>query len=375
MKIAIDVRPLMSGKISGVEMYIDSMLKELFKRDTKNDHFVLWYSGHKEVDFSKYTKHYSNVTVKHTRIPNKLLNLFFSLLRWPKVDKLIGEGIDLIWVPDPRPTPVSKGFKKIMTFHDLSFEDFSHSFNKRTRLWHKILRPRKEAEEAHHIIAVSKFTCQQLIEEYGVHEKRVSYIYEAASEHLQPIAISKLFDVIAKEYRLPKEYFLCLSTLEARKNIKGTIKAFLRWKKDVQSEVKLVIAGQEYPKIFKGMNLEDHPDIIMTGFVREEDKALLYQHALAFVYPSLYEGFGLPILEAMQCGAPVITSDATATKEVAGEAAYLVNPNDLDQIKEAMHDMYRDETLRADLIEKGFARAKEFSWKNAVKELMRVFQA
>jgi glycosyltransferase involved in cell wall biosynthesis len=372
MKIAIDCRPLMSGKITGVEVYIVNMLKALFEADSKNE-YVLWVNNFKKVDTSSWPTQYPNVELRHTRIPNKILNLCLSILRWPKVDRLIGGGVDVLWVPDPRPAPVSKKCKKITTFHDLSFEDFKYSFNFKTRLWHRILRPRKEAVEADRIIAVSHFTKGQLVDEYDLDEKKITVIHEAAADHIRPLSMPKGFEIIQRKYKLPDEYFLCLSTLEPRKNIKGVVQAFLQWHKGTKGKASLVIAGKKYPQIFAEWNLEEHPDIIMTGFIDEEDKALLYQHALAFVYPSFYEGFGLPILEAMQCGAPVITSDVTAMPEVAGDAALLVNPNDPHQLKEALHRLFRDDTYRSELIEKGFKRAGEFSWKKAARELLRLF--
>lgn len=369
MKIAIDLRPLMSGKISGVEVYIKSMLEAIFDADQEND-YILWYNAFKEVDLSHFPKERPNVTIKRTRIPNKLFNISLSLLRWPKLDRLIGEGIEALWVPDPRPAPVSAACKKVVTFHDLSFEDFKYSFNFKTRLWHKILRPRKEAVEADEIVAVSRFTKGQLVEEYGLAERKIHVIHEAAPAHLRPLPIAKGFDLIQRKYGLPKAYFLCLSTLEPRKNIDGIIKAYLSWQESTKADVGLVIAGQKQPRIFSETKLKKHPKIHMTGFVEEEDKALLYQHALAFLYPSFYEGFGLPVLEAMQCGTPVITSDATALPEVAGEAALLINPNEPRELKNALHEIFRDEKLRRSLIEMGRKRAAEFSWKKAAKALL-----
>jgi len=372
MRIAIDCRPLMSGKTSGVEVYIQSMLKALFELDQKNE-YVLWFNAFKPVDTSGWPTQYPNVTLRRTRIPNKILNFGLSFLRWPKVDRLIGEGTQLLWVPDPRPAPVSHACKKVTTFHDLSFEDFKYAFNLKTRLWHKVLRPRLEAREADRIVAVSHFTKSQLQEEYRVDPSRITVIHEAAPEHLRPFPMPKAFEIIQRKYNLPDQYFLCLSTLEPRKNIRGVIEAYLSWQREVKHDVALVVAGQPHPEIFARFDLQRHPDILFPGFIDEADKALLYQHALAFLYPSFYEGFGLPILEAMQCGAPVITSDVTAMPEVAGDAAHLVNPNDPHSLKDALHKMYRDDLYRQQLIEKGFARAAEFSWKKAAKELLTMF--
>ncbi|MBU0529782.1 glycosyltransferase family 4 protein, partial [bacterium] len=243
----------------------------------------------------------------------------------------------------------------------------------KTRLWHKVLRPKKEAKESDQIIAVSKFTKNQLVEEYGINSDKIKVIYEAAAPHLHPLPFAKSFEIIKRKYNLPDQYFLCLSTLEPRKNIKGIIRAYTEWQEGNKSDVALVIAGKKYPNIFADFHLSEHPLIHMTGFIDEEDKALLYQHALTFLYPSLYEGFGLPILEAMQCGAPVITSDCTSMPEVADDAAILINPNEPHELKKAMDEIYRDEDLRHDLIGRGFARAKEFSWGKAAKELLEMF--
>lgn len=369
----------MSGKISGVEVYIINMLKSLFEIDPpagragKENEYILWYNAFKKVDISHFPADYPNVKLKRTKVPNKFLNLSLSLLRWPKVDKLIGKNINILWVPDPRPAPVSKKCKKITTFHDLSFEDFKYSFNFKTRLWHKVLRPKKEAEEASHIITPSEFTKSQLVEEYNVSPDKITVISEAAAEHLKPLDFPKSFELIKRKYKLPDQYFLCLSTLEPRKNIEGIIRAYTEWQYGNKATVALVIAGKECPGIFAELKIQKHPLIHLTGFVDEEDKSLLYQHAMAFLYPSLYEGFGLPILEAMQCGTPVITSDATAMPEVAGDAAILVNPNAPHELKLAMDEIYRDEDRRKELIEKGFEQAKKFSWKKATEELKSLF--
>ncbi len=371
MKIAIDMRPLMAGKISGVEVYMENMLKALFELDKENQ-YILWYNAFKPAKIRLKTDQ-PNVKWKRTRIPNKILNLCQSLLRWPKVDKLIGEKIDILWVPDPRPAPVTADCKKVITFHDLSFVDFRHAFNLKTRLWHKVLRPRKEAEEADHIIAVSQFTKEKLQDEYGIAPEKISVIYEAADPGIRPLPIPRSFEIIQRKYKLPERYFLFLSTLEPRKNLAGVVEAFRKWREETRADVSLVLAGQDFPGIFNRVFIKSDPHIYRTGFVDEQDKGLLYQHAIAFLYPSFYEGFGLPILEAMQCGTPVVTSDCTAMPEVAGDAAMLINPNDPDQLKQALHKMYRDDIYRNQLIEKGYERVKRFSWNESSKKLLEVF--
>lgn len=361
----------MSGKISGVEVYIQEVLKAIFEQGSEHE-FVLWTNASRRIDFSHLGWRYPRVHFKHTRIPNILLNLSTSLFRWPKIDRLIGGKIDVLWVPNLAPAPVSEKVRKVITFHDLSFVDFAHAFSFKARLWHRLIRPKKEALEAAHLIAVSFFTKQRLVEEYGIPESRIAVTYEAAADHLKPLSIPRSFDLVRRKYNLPERYFLCLSTLEPRKNIAGVIQAYLQWHQEVKSDVKLVIAGAKHPQIFARYKLQHHPDVIMTGFVEEADKALLYQHALAFLYPSFYEGFGLPILEAMQCGAPVITSDCAGMAEVAGEAAVLVNPNDFHALKQALHKFYRDETARELYVQKGLQHVQKFSWKKTAAETYRI---
>ncbi len=373
MRIAIDIRPLMSGKISGVEVYILSMLEAIFEQDSVND-YVVWYNAFKTIDTSHFPIHYPNVKLVQTRIPSRIYNLLISFLRWPKIDQLIGGKIDLLWVTDPRPAPVSRHCKKITTFHDLSFEDFKHSFSFKTRLWHKILRPKKEALESDKIIAVSQFTKKQLVQEYGVPAEKIEVILEAASKKLKPLDLPRGFELIQRKYNLPKEYFLCLSTLEPRKNTMGVIQSYIEWQSETDAEVSLVVAGKKYPEIFSSLKLTEHPKIHFPGFIDEEDKALLYQYSQGFFFPSFYEGFGLPILEAMQCGAPVVTSDATSMPEVAGDAALLINPNEPSELKQAMHKIHRDEVLRKQLIEKGFKQAAKFSWEKAASEFLSLIK-
>ena len=374
MKIAIDLRPLMAGKISGGEVYMTSMLKALFEEDKENE-YVLWYNTFKDINTSHFPVDYCNVTLKRTRIPNKILNIFLSILRWPKVDRMIGKGINILWVPDPRPAPVSKECKKIITFHDLSFEDFKSSFKRKTRLWHRVVRPKKEAEEANGIIAVSKFTKGQLVDEYGIDPEKITVIYEAAPEHLKPDNSPEEFARIQKKYNLPNRYFLCLSTLELRKNIAGAIHGYIEWRRNTEADVDLVIAGKKHLSIFNDLSLKKYPSIHMTGFIDEKDKGILYQNALAFLYPSFYEGFGLPVLEAMRCGTPVITSDATSIPEVAGDAAVLINPNLHHEIKKAIDRIWKDEVFQKELTEKGFRQADKFSWKKAAKEIRGIFHS
>lgn len=361
----------MAGNISGVEIYIQNLLNEILKNDKQN-HYILWWNSHRDISQNIPQFSNKNLTYINTKIPNKILNLSLSLLRYPKIDKWIGkkinQKIDTVFIPDPRPSPVSKNCKKIITIHDLSFEHYKKSFSFKTRLWHKILRPKKEAHEADQIIAVSQATKWDLSETYQINAHKIKVIYEASS--FKPQASSLKPQEIKTKYNLPEKFILTLSTIEPRKNIDGLLQAFQKLKKETNFPHKLVIAGKTNDSIFAKIKAlpENSADILFTGFIAEEDKGALYQLATAFVYPSFFEGFGLPLLEAMQMGCPVITSDLSSPPEVVENAGELINPYDIESIKNGMKKVLENQKLQAEMKQKGFLRAKKFSWKKCGKE-------
>lgn len=369
----------MSGNISGVEVYIKSLLEELFILDSKN-HYILWWNSHQDVAQNIPKFESKNITYISTKIPNKLLNFSLSFLRYPKIDKWIGQKlgikIDKVFVPDPRPTPVSRRCDKIITIHDLSFEHYKSAFSWKTRLWHKILRPKKEVDESAYLVAVSQATKLDLMQKYKINTDKIQVIYEASN--LTKSVVDQRLGVSAsvfhKKYELPEKFILTLSTIEPRKNIEGLLKAFEKLKEETNLPHKLVIAGKRNEAIFskvKTINTNTN-DVVFTGFIAEEDKASLYSLAEAFVYPSFFEGFGLPLVEAMQAKCPVITSNISSMPEIVKDAGHLVNPHDVDSIKQGMRVVLEDENLRKQMIEKGRERSKEFSWVKCAGETLKV---
>ena len=382
LNILVDLRPLMAGNVSGVETYIKNLLEQLFKIDSEN-HYILWWNSHDEVSQNIPRFKNDNITYISTKVPNKFLNLSLSFFRFPKIDKWVGKKlgikIDRIFVPDPRLTPVSKDCKKIMTIHDLSFEHYKEAFSITTRLWHKVLKPKKEAKEAGKIIAVSESTKQDLERTYCLDEEKVKVVYEASSlqTSVETPKLGVSTEVLRKKYELPEKFILTLSTIEPRKNIEGLLQAFQRLKAETNLPHKLVIAGRRNDKIFGKVNMlnPNEDDIIFTGFVEEKDKACLYSLAEAFVYPSFFEGFGLPLVEAMQMGAPVITSNLSVMPEIVREAGYFVDPYDIDSVKEGMKVVLEDDNLREQMRKKGIERSKDFSWEKCAKETLEILNS
>ena len=208
--------------------------------------------------------------------------------------------------------------------------------------------------------------------------ERTEVVYEAATVSM------KENPEIFRKFQLDKPYFLYLGELRPHKNVERVIQAFMQFKDTLKqaqgdsgasltSDVRLIVAGKPHKSFVMPADAR-RDDIIFTGYVKDDDAYTLYSNALAFCLPSLYEGFGLPILEAMKCGCPVITSDCSSTAEVAGSAGVLVDPLNVTQIAEAMKRIYTDESFRKELVEKGYAREKEFSWGTAAEKTLEIYR-
>ncbi len=360
----------MSGKVSGVEVYIQSMLKSLFELDSENE-YVLWYNSFRKVDISHFPQGYPNVKIKRTRIPNKLLNFFLSFLRFPKLDRLISNNVDIFWVPDPRPAPVSSKCKKITTVHDLSPLDYKSGFNFKTRLWHRILRLEKEFKESFYLLSVSRFTKSRLIHYYPDLESKIAVIHEAVPDIRTAF---KDITFLSKKYDFPENYLLSLSTLEPRKNIEGLLKGYIDYYNSTDSPLDLVVAGIKNTSIFAHLNIKKHKNIHFIGFVEPEDKFYLYFYATAFIYPSFYEGFGLPVLESMEAGTPIVTSQGSAMAEVAENAALLIDPDNPKTISRAINELLSDESFYSLMKVRMNLQKEKYSWKKAAEQLLITFK-
>ena len=231
------------------------------------------------------------------------------------------------------------------------------------------------------VICISNATKQDFCDHTGMDANRVFVTPLAASDRFQPISSSDEIAPVLRRYHLgDTEYLLSLATLEPRKNLALLVRCFLKLLHENPSlDLKLVlvgISGWKNSSIFEAVNT--HPDladrIIFTGFLPDQDINAIYSGALAFVYPSLHEGFGLPPLEAMKCGIPVITSNVSALPEVVGDAGIMVNPNDEDALGQALLRVVNSPQLRASLSQKGLARAACFSWARCAKETMKVYR-
>ena len=346
MKIGIDIRPLQARHYGGISEYINNLLPELFKAGAKHQ-FALFTSSFREpfFNYSELLKH-KNVEVKSYKIPNKILFFSSRFFHLPKVDRLLG-GIDVLFCPHFFPISVSKKCKKITTFHDISFDIFPEFFNLKQRLWHKLVSPKRQAKNSDIIISVSHSTKQDLIKYYKLSADKIRIVYSGVNKKL-------LDQKIQTSISLPKKYILTLSLMGPRKNTLGLIRAFDVLKKNKEfTELYLLVAGG-FDKFYKSkikreIKKSPHQNkIVLLGPVKEEQKSVLYKNAQLFVYPSLYEGFGFPPLEAMYCGVPTVVSHNTSLPEVTGGATLLVDPYRPRLIAEAMEEILQDARLYND---------------------------
>ncbi len=373
MKIGIDIRSLAAGGHSGVEEYLIGFLRAVFAVRT-DDRFVLFFNSYKDVKIDlSWAEEFPNVTVKRFRLPNRLLNFSLRFFAYPKLDRLLG-GCDVFFLPNINFCALSKETYAILTVHDLSFVHFCQTFSRKRRLWHFFVSPKKLLSRFDKILTVSDFTRHDVLATYGISPQKISVVHSGVDERYQIMSRNNIGLIKVKEkYKLPYRFILYLGTLEPRKNIVGLITAYDALRNEYQNceDVKLVLAGSPGWKtegIFRAVaNSPFREDIILTGFVDERDKQALYNLAEVFVYPSFFEGFGFPPLEAAACGRPVIVSNSSCFPEIIGPGALLIDPDRPEEITQALYQVLTDRKLAEHLARRAKKRADEFSWRKAAE--------
>lgn len=382
MRIGIDVRCLAQGKRTGVEEYTLALLGQLFETDRENQ-YVLFFNAWREtlVDFGWATKH-ANVTVKRYRIPNKLLNLSLWYFGFPRLDRLVG-GTDVFFLPNLNFAAVSHRTALVVTAHDLSFELFPETFPWKARLWHFLVGFRRLLRRADAVIAVSQSTRDDLAERYGIPEGRLHIVRSGIGKHFRPMSRNdEALLAVQTRYHLPYRFILSLGTFEPRKNILSLVEAFealARSGAAAFDKYALVLAGASGWKsapLYERIRRSEFRDrILLPGFIADADKPALYNLAAAFVYPSFFEGFGFPPLEAMACGVPTIVSHSSSLPEIVGEAGLLVDPYRPDELFRALEQLLADPSLSETLKSRGLERAREFAWAETTRRTLQVFRS
>lgn len=354
MRIGIDVSQVVYG--TGVSFYTAKLVENLLKVDGKNEYVLFGGSLRRRGDLKEFFDSLrGNFSPKILPITPSAADFLWNRLHWGKIEWLLGK-LDIFHSSD-WDQPPTDAFS-VSTVHDISFIKFPRITDKKI-LKTQRRRLKRVIDEADRIIVPSDATKKDLLD-LGVREERVRVIKEAPGEEFKP-ASKKEVEKIKRKYKVSDGYLLAVGT-NPRKNLDMVIKAFERV--SAGRDLKLLVAGRR-----EDGNGEDR-GIRYLGHVSDEELAVLYTGAEALVYPSLAEGFGLPILQAFSCGCPVVTSNISSMPEVAGKAAILVDPTDLESIVEGLEKALR---RKKSLSKKGKKEAEKYSWEKTAKETLEVY--
>ncbi len=372
--IGFDGRSFFDKHYTGVNQYAIALLRKMCRKFPKNE-YVIFLNGFKgKIDWEKkmpWLKRQPNISIKRFFFPSKLLNFCLWFFRYPKIDKLIG-GVDMFIAPNISFLAVSNKAKFILTIHDLSFERLPETFSFRRRFWHFIVNPRKLCQEADEIWTVSRSSKWDLENLYKINKEKIKVI----TPPYQPGFLKekefkeKEIEMFKRKYNLGKNIILYLGTIEPRKNLSRLVKSFeyLLKKKLISNDYQLILAGQlgwKYEKILNQIDISPFQDsIILTKFISAQEKKILYKLANIFVYPSIFEGFGVPVFEAMMAETPVVVANNSSLPEIVGECGIMIDPDKENDLIDAMELLANDQELRCYYGKKGKERAQELKKKD-----------
>ena len=368
MRIAIDAHSV-GAKLAGNESYAVNLIEALAQIDNVN-HYTLYVTTREAYD--RFHQRWPNFEVHRTLPHTPLIRIPLTLsaeLRKHPVDVLHVQ----FTAPPFCPCPV------VVSVHDLSFEHLPQTFLRRSRTQLR-LTVRHSARRADRILTLSEHTRNDVIQTYKIDPAKVTAIPLAAPAHFGPVADDKELQRVRHNYGIDGDYILSVGSIQPRKNLVRLINAYasLRGVHTGNSFPKLVIVGKRgwlYDETLRALEATGARDsIVLTGYVPESDLPALYSGALCFVYPSYFEGFGLPPLEAMKCGAPVVVGNATSLPEVVGDAGLKVDPFDVAAIADGIGELIYKPELREELRVKGLERARMFDWRHTAQQTLRVYE-
>ena len=368
MHIAIDAHSVGTG-LGGNETYATNLIEALAEVDRVNN-YTLYVTKQEAVDrfHNRWPNFQTRVTLPHTPVIRIPLTLTFETRKRP---------VDILHVQYTAP-PVA-ACPVITTIHDLSFEHLPETFNRRS--WMQMrLTVRSTARRAAHIITDSSYSRNDILKTYGLPGDRVTVTPLAASTRYRRVENADEIKRVREKFGITGDYILAVGSIQPRKNIARLIRAYLRLRDEstIDPMPRLVIAGKpawlydDTIKVAERSGAKEY--IVFTGYVPEEELPVLYSDARCFVYPSYFEGFGIPPLESMRCGTPVITSNRTCFPEVIGDAGLMVDTLDEGAIAAAIKRLLTDEHLHHELSARGLKRAQLFDWRETARLTLNVYE-
>ena len=362
MRIAVNTRFLLPSGLEGLGHYTHEVLKAMVKAHPEDD-FIFYFDR-------PYDDKYlfcENVEARVVRPPARHPFLWYWWFEWVLPNQLRKDRPDVFFSPDGFASLHYSG-KQAMVIHDLGFEHYPHHVPYFARRYYQHFSP-KYADHVDRIFAVSQSTKVDVVNRYGIDAEKIDIAYNGVRDHFRPLSEEEINEV-RKEYSQGEPYFLFVGAMHPRKNIGRLLQAFDLFAAE-NHEVRLLLTGRkawmssDIERIYKKMRFSDR--VTFLGYLDEKDLAKVTGAAQAMVYPSLFEGFGVPLLEAMTSGVPIVTSTVSCMPEIVGDAAILVDPKMPEEIGQAMARMTRDADLRQDLIAKGLRRSADFNWQGTAK--------
>ena len=366
MRIGMDLTAVWRHE-TGVIRYAVELSKELVKTDTKN-RYTLFFGGEIHPGLVELKGQFDAVV---SPFRGEVLCKNFWLPFRPEISSL-----DFLHFP-VFPPPLWCGCRSGWTIHDATAWLYPETM-KWQSLWYFKLLGTWAARNGVFLLTVSQAAKVDIVKALRVQENQVSVAYQGLRSLFRPIEDRNWLEAVRQKYQLPACFILFVGTLEPRKNIAGLLRAFRFLKSQGDFPAKLVIVGRKgwlFDPIFSEMNRDELLNaVILTGFVTDEELVAIYNLARLMVFPSLYEGFGLPPLEAMACGCPVVVSNRGAMLEATGEAAIHVDPESTEELSEAIRLLYCDDDLRLRLSTAGIEHARQFTWAAAAKNVAAFFE-
>jgi glycosyltransferase involved in cell wall biosynthesis len=370
MLIGIDASRTTVARRTGTENYSLHLIRELLAL-AREHRFRLYFNQAPEPDL--FPGAAEQRVIPFPRLWTHL-RLSWEMSRCPP---------DLLFVPS-HVLPLIRPWRTVVTVHDLGFLYYpeAHTLSQNVYLrW----STRHNARSAARVLADSEATRQDLVRHYRIPQQKIVVVYPGRDESLSPVRDPAILESVRTRYDLTDPYLLYVGTLHARKNLVRLVQAFslllqspISGSQSPLPSLKLVLAGQKgwfYDEIFAQVRkLGLAGRVVFTGYVPADDLPALLSGALAFVFPSLYEGFGFPVLEAMACGTPVVSSTAASLPEVTGDAAIQVDPLDIDALAQAMVRIALEPGLRHELVTRGFEQIEHFSWRRCARETLNVLE-
>jgi glycosyltransferase involved in cell wall biosynthesis len=364
MRIGIDAR-LVYYSQAGIGQYIVHLVNGLAAVDAENEYVLLQSrKDEKAILTQPNFRRVSLWTPSHHRLERYSLNV-----------ELVRLGLDVLHSPDFIP-PHRPSCKSVITVHDLAFILYPHFLTKESARYYGHID--QAVRWTDHIISVSESTKRDTVQHLGVPEDKITVVYEAASPIFRPVDREMARQQVRDRHGIDGPFILFVSTIEPRKNVPTLLRAIRQLMDCYKEDVRLVLAGG------KGWLSEDAFAVVddlqldgrvhFVGRVSSEDLVYLYNAAELLAHPAFYEGFGLPPLEAMACGLPVVVSNVASLPEVVGDAGMLIDPHDVDELAVAMWRVLNDTNLSREMREKGLRQAAQFSWERAARETLEIYR-